>query len=126
MLRGVPKAKELLIVITIGVLMMPIVKLHAQHGTSPDGIDTWTGQITAINPETREITLAESAKKGSKTFVAVLPMNEGGKALQLSDLAVGQAVRIDYLKGELQDHGKKIKQNIILKVERLPESKPKK
>ena len=52
----------------------------AQHGTAEPGFypagfngDTWTGEVTAANEDTREFTLTHTKGNKSQTFVGVLP-----------------------------------------------------
>lgn len=117
------KIKALLVV---AILTLPLVVLHAQHGTSAEGLDTWTGQISALDPEKQEITLTDT-KKG-KSIVAVLAKEEvkqGDKAhgIQMSDLAVGQIVRFTYMKMDYKENGKKISRNLIVNIEIVSPSK---
>jgi hypothetical protein len=119
------KTKTLLIV---AILALPLTALHAQHGTSPEGLDTWTGQISALNPEKQEITLTDITKKGGKTIVASLPKEEvkqGDKThgVQMSDLAVGQVIRFTYMKMDYKENGKKISRNLIISIEIVSPSK---
>lgn len=119
------KTKTLLIV---AILAVPLTALRAQHGTSPEGLDTWTGQISALNPEKQEITVTDTTKKGSKSIVATLPNEEvkqGDKAhgIQMSDLAVGQVIRCTYMKMDYKEKGKKISRNLIVSIEIVSPSK---
>jgi hypothetical protein len=102
------------------ILVLPFFALYAQHGTSPDGLDTWTGQITVLNPDSQEITL--TAKKASEVFILpkeeVKPGEKRHKA-QFSDLSVGQYVRSVYLRMKQQINGKWVKANTILTIEEV-------
>ena len=119
------KIKALLV---IAILTLPLAALHAQHGTSAEGLDTWTGQISALDPEKQEITLTDTTKKGGKSIVASLPKEEvkqGDKAhgIQMSNLAVGQIVRFTYMKMDYKENGKKISRNLIVNIEIVSPSK---
>ncbi|MFI5103844.1 MAG: hypothetical protein ACHP79_02865 [Terriglobales bacterium] len=111
------KAKTLL----IALLAVPWLVLAAQHGTSPEGLDTWTGQITALNPDKQEITL--TARRASETFI--LPKEEvkpgeKGHILQFPDLSLGQSVRVVYLRMKHEINGKWVKINTIVTIEIAP------
>jgi len=111
----------------VAILALPLATLYAQHGTSPEGLDTWTGQISSLNPEKQEITLTDTTKKG-KSIVATLPKEEvkqGDKAhgIQMSDLAVGQVIRCTYMKMDYKENGKRISRNLIVSIEIVSPSK---
>jgi hypothetical protein len=105
--------KSKILFITVS-LVVPWLALSAQHGTAPDGLDTWTGQITALNPDKQEVML--TAKKASETFI--LPTGA-----QFPDLSVGQYVRVDYLRMKHQVDGKWVKINTIIKIENVSQRK---
>jgi len=116
------------ILLVAAILALPLAALHAQHGTSPEGLDTWTGQVSALNPETQEITLTDTTKKGSESVVATLPKEEvkqGEKAhgIQMSDLAVGQVIRFTYMKMVYKENAKKISRNLVVSIEIISPSK---
>ena len=115
-----PVGKKLKMMLIPVILALTFSILYAQHGTSPDGLDTWTGQITALNPDKQEITL--TAKKASETFI--LPTEEvkpGEKHhnLQFPDLSVGQYVRVVYWKMKQEINGKWVKMNTIITIEHV-------
>jgi hypothetical protein len=117
--------KTLLIV---AILALPLAALYAQHGTSPEGLDTWTGQISALNHEKQEITLTDTIKKSGKSIVATLPKEEVKQGdrphgIQMSDLEVGQVVRFTYMKMDYKEDGKKISRNLIISIEIVSPSK---
>ena len=112
--------KKLKMMLIPVISALTFVVVYAQHGTSPDGLDTWTGRITALNPDKQEITL--TAKKTSETFI--LPIAEGkpgekGHLLQFPDLSLGQYVRVTYLKMKHEVNGKWVKINTILTTEQV-------
>jgi hypothetical protein len=115
-----PARKKLKMMLIPVILALTFSVLYAQHGTSPDGLDTWTGQITALNPDKQEITL--TAKKASETFT--LPKEEvkpgeNHHILQFSDLSPGQHVRVVYLRMKQEINGKLVKINTILTIEKV-------
>lgn len=119
----------------ISALMSMLVVLlsgaSAQHGDArnpgnlPPGFmgDTWTGEITAVSPETREITLTAATKKGNETFVAYLPEHftqpESGKdaEVQMTDFGIGQHIRVYYISKNPKINGHKVKRNEIVRIE---------
>jgi len=115
-----PVLKKLKMMLIPVILALTFSVLYAQHGTSPDGLDTWTGQITALNPNKQEITL--TAKKASETFILpeeeVKP-GENHHVLQFSDLSLGQSVRVVYLRMKHEINGKWVKANTIITVEKV-------
>ena len=99
---------------------------NAQHGTSPEGVDTWDGRISAVDADKGEITLAALKNKSSEKFV--LPVEDvkpGGQphGLQLADLAVGQTVHVTYIKTSYSENGRKISRNMVLTIEIVEPSK---
>jgi len=108
------------ILVVAAVLTLAWIPSYAQHGTSPDGLDTWMGQITALNPDKQEITL--TAKKASETFI--LPKEEvkpgeKGHILQFPDLSLGQSVRVVYLRMKHEINGKWVKINTLVTIEKV-------
>ena len=117
-------------------LMGTMPRLGAQHGEAPDGYyppgfmgDTWTGQISAVDPEKREITLTATTKKGTETFVGYVPehfaVQRDGKPyeVQMSDFGAGQKLRVYYVPKNPKVNGQKIKRNEIIKIEAVPATK---
>jgi hypothetical protein len=103
----------------------------SQHGAAPNDYypvgysgDTWSGEVTTTNDETREITLTFT--KGSKieTFTGVL--QEGYKAklkdgtahdLKPSEIPKGTHLKVFYMPRTKKDGDKKIKYYEIFKLE---------
>jgi hypothetical protein len=115
-----PVRKKLKMMLIPVILALTFLVLYAQHGTSPDGLDTWTGQITALDPNKQEITL--TAKKASETFT--LPKEEvkpgeNHHILQFPDLSLGQYVRVVYLRMKQEINGKWVKMNTIVTIEKV-------
>ena len=109
----------------------------AQKGTAePDYYpmnysgDTWTGEVTSINEDTREFIL--TYKKGDKeqTFVGVLPkgytvkMKDGSDhEVKMADL-MGMRVKVYYMTKSKKDaNGGKVKINEVFKTKFLPKEK---
>ena len=102
-------------------LLLAIVAASAQHGSAPPGYypmgyagDTFTGTITAVNPDTRELTLTYSKGEKTENFVGVLKPGyrvngPNGKPmeLQMSDIPVGVKVTAYYMAKSRKVDGKK-------------------
>ncbi|HYL92393.1 MAG TPA: hypothetical protein VEW69_04480 [Alphaproteobacteria bacterium] len=130
------KTKTRFAAILAGVLFIGSAVSRAQHGEAPDGYyprgymgDTWTGQVSAVDPDKREITLTAATKKGPESFVAYLPehfsVQQGGKGheLQMSEFAIGQSLRLFYIAKDIKVEGQKVKRNEIIKIESLAPTK---
>ena len=101
----------------------------AQHGTAESGVyplpysgDTWTGEVTSINEDTREFTLTYKKGKKTETFVGVLPksykvrMSDGSTdELKMADL-VGKRFRAYYIVKSKKVDGQKVKWNDVFKI----------
>ena len=114
------------IIFIIGFVFLFTGTLMAQSGTAEPGYypsnyagETWTGEVTLANDDTRELTL--SYKKGAKEqkFVGILPkgytvkMKDGTKyEVKMSDL-MGMRVKVYYLTKTTKINGQKIKANEI-------------
>lgn len=107
----------------------------AQKGTAEPGYypmgyaaDTWTGEVTSVNEETREFTL--TYKKGDKeqTFVGVLPtgykvkMKDGSDhEIKLAELR-GLRIKVYYMTKSKKVNDQKVKTNEVFKIKFLPQS----
>ena len=98
------------------ILALTFFGLYAQHGKSPDGLDTWMGQITALNPDKQEITL--TAKKASETFILPKEQVKPGE-----NFSLGQSVRVVYVKMKQEINGKWVKMNTIIAIEKVAPQK---
>jgi opacity protein-like surface antigen len=111
-------------------LLMATSTARAQHATAPNGYyplgytgDTWSGQVSAVDPGKREITLTATTKKGAESFVAYVPghfsiqKNGKGYEVQMSDFVVGQGLRVYYMPKTAKVEGQKVKRNEIIKIE---------
>jgi hypothetical protein len=95
----------------------------AQHGTAPSGYyppgfagDMWTGEVIAVNDQTREITLAYRKKDRTETFTGVLPegyrakLQGGGfREVKVSEFPIGTLLRVYYMAKTRKVEGKKVK-----------------
>ena len=123
--------------------------VSAQHGKSEKGGlypfpyngDTWTGEIVAVDPTTRDISLPYTDKKGqSEKFTARLlpgltPFVKDHKGEKVSSLNLGDAVIVYYIaigqKYPVSDEHEKKKEipateNLIFELEVIPSNKDKK
>jgi hypothetical protein len=104
----------------------------AQHGTAEPGYfpfgyngDTWTGQVSAVDDSTREITLSYTDSKHHKTetFVAELPpgykshpKDQEPHDLKPSEIPIGTLVKIYYSVKTRKVGGVKTKYNEIVRI----------
>jgi hypothetical protein len=109
--------------------------LHAQHGTATDGFypvgyngDMWTGQVSAANDSSREITLVYTTSKKTETFVGVLEQGYKAKLkdgtlaeLKLSMIPTGTRLRVYYMAKNRKVNGQKEKFYEIFKMDFPPE-----
>jgi hypothetical protein len=107
-----------------------------QHGTAESGYwpfgyngDTWTGEVTAVNESTREITLVyrDAKHKKSQTFVAELPQgyktqpkDQAPHELKLSEIPIGTRVKVYYIERSRKVGGVKTKYNEIIRIVSAP------
>jgi hypothetical protein len=116
------------------------VNALGQHGRANSGYyspdyfgDTFTGEVTAVDDSTREITLTYEDTKHARaeTFVGVL--NEG-YTLKLKDgtthelkpsiLRVGGHLKVYYTTKIRKAEGRKVKVNTIIIIEGIPDATP--
>jgi len=107
--------------------------LLAQHGTAPNDYyppgyngDTWSGEVTSTNDDTREITLTYTKGSKTETFSGVL--QEGYKVklkdgtlheLKPSEISKGTQLMIFYMQKTRKDGDKKIKYYEIFRLQVL-------
>lgn len=105
--------------------------LQAQHGTAPNGYfpmgyagDTWTGEVSAVNNASREITLVYNNGKKTETFVGVLQqgykvkLKDGSLAeLKLSMIPAGTRLKVYYMAKDRKVSGRKEKFYEIFRME---------
>ena len=120
----------------IGFLVIFVGSSSAQQGTAepdyyPMGYfgDTWTGEVTFVNDDTREFTL--TYKKGNKvqTFIGVLPngytvkMKDGKDyEIKMSDL-VGLTIKAYYIPKSKKVNEQKVTTNGIFKIKFVTKDK---
>jgi hypothetical protein len=113
------------------LILMP--RSLAQHGTAPNDYyppgysgDTWSGEVTSTNDETREITLTYT--KGTKTETFTGMLQEGYKVklkdgtpheLKPSEISKGTHVMVFYRQKTGKDGDKKIKYYEIFRLQTL-------
>jgi hypothetical protein len=107
--------------------------LHAQHGEAGNGYfpigyagDTWTGEVSAVNDDTREITLVYNGAGKSETFVGVLQpgykakLKDGSLAeVTVSLIHIGRRMRVFYMAKERKVSGHKEKFYEIFRIDFL-------
>lgn len=105
--------------------------LSGQHGSAGSGYyplgygrDTWTGEVTAVNDATREITLTYKGKK-TESFTGVLI--EGYKVkvkdgstheLRVSAIPIGERLKVYYIQRTRKADGRKVRYDEIFGMER--------
>ena len=106
-----------------GVLLIFAGVLQAQHGTAPDGYyplgysgDKWTGAVTSVNDDTREITLTYTKGDKTETFTGVLKTGIKVKRRdgtetewKPSDIPIGTRIAVYYMAQTKRVEGQKVK-----------------
>lgn len=94
------------------------------------GGDTWTGEVTAFNEETREFTLTYTKGDKTQTFVGVLPKGYTVKMKDGTDHQVkmeelkGMRLKAYYMsKSKKEADGTKVKFNEVFKIKFLPKDR---
>lgn len=109
------------------------VPLWGQHGTAEAGYypmgfvgDTWTGVVTAVNDDTREITLTYTKSNRTQTFVGVLvegykvKLRDGSvRELKVSQIPIGSRIKVYYMPRQRKSEGKKVRYYGIFRIEFL-------
>ncbi len=98
----------------------------------PTMAETWKGVVSAVNDETREITLTQTKKDKVKTFTGVLKKGlmarrPDGQDFELkpSDVPIGATVTVTYRSRNRKDEqGKKASYNEIsnIAIDEMPKS----
>lgn len=127
--------KKLIFAFTV-LLCLSGVSL-AQKGTAesdyyPQGYagETWSGEVTSVNEDTREFTLTYTKGQKTQTFVGVLTkgftvkMKDGRDyEVKMADL-VGMRLKAYYItKSKKDSNGVKVKTNEVFKIKFLPKDK---
>lgn len=102
----------------------------AQKGTAEPGYypmsyagETWTGEVTAVNEDIRELTLSYTSNNKTQTFVGVLAkgytvkMKDGrDHEIKVSEL-MGMTIRAYYMtKSKKDPNGVKVKTNEVFRI----------
>jgi hypothetical protein len=116
------------------LLFLAVGGLQAQHGSAPNGYfpmgyagDTWTGEVSAVDDASREITLVYKSSKNTETFVGVLQqgykvkLKDGSLAeLKVSTIPIGTRLRAYYMAKNRKVNGQKEKFYEIFRTEFPP------
>jgi len=128
------------ILIAVAFLSMLILSVSAaaQHGTAPAGYfpmgysgDTWSGTVSAVNPDTRETVLTYKSQNKEESFTGVLKqgytIERGGKSIEveLQKLPLGSYMVAYYMAKTKNVDGKKTKYYEIFRFDLYP-TEPKK
>lgn len=122
------------VVLATCLLCLGASGLQAQHGQASNGYfpvgyagDTWTGEVSAVNDSTSEITLVYKGSKKTETFIGVLQqgykvkLKDGSLAeLKVSTIPSGTHLRVYYMAKNRKVNGQKEKFYEIFRVEFLP------
>jgi hypothetical protein len=109
----------------------------AQHGTAepdyyPSGFngDTWSGEVTAANEDTREFTLTYTKGNDTQTFVGVLAegytvkMKDGRDYLIKMKELMGMRIKAYYITKKKKDaNGVKTETHEVFKIKFFPKEK---
>jgi hypothetical protein len=86
--------------------------------------DTWTGEVSAVNDDNREITLFYKSSKATETFVGVLQqgykvkLKDGSLGeLKVSTIPTGTRLRVYYMARNRKVNGQKEKFYEIFRME---------
>ncbi len=118
---------------TFCLVLILLSRARAQHGSAADGYypfgyagDTWSGEVTSMNDDTREITLTYNKGSKTETFTGVL--QEGYKVklkdgtsheLKASEVLKGTHLMIFYMPKTKKDGDKKVKYYEIFRIQVL-------
>ncbi len=118
---------------TFCLVLILLSRARAQHGSAADGYypfgyagDTWSGEVTSTNDDTREITLTYNKGSKTETFTGVL--QEGYKVklkdgtsheLKASEVLKGTHLMIFYMPKTKKDGDKKVKYYEIFRIQVL-------
>jgi len=127
------KIREIVLALIIGTTLAA-----AQHGSAPGGYfpsgyagDTWSGTVTAVNPDTREIVLSYKGKNKDETFHGILQTGykrtgADGKPFEvdMANIPLGSYMVAYYMEKTKKVDGQKIKYYEIFRFDWYP-AKPK-
>ena len=111
------------------VVLMSSSASPAQKGTAETGYypmnytgDTWTGEVTSVNEDTRELTLTFKKKDKDETFVVVLPKGYSHKMadgtereVKLTDL-MGMRLKVYYVAKSKKVDDQKVRFYEVFKI----------
>jgi hypothetical protein len=125
--------------IAVGILISTATVYAAQYGTAENGYypegyygQTFTGEVTSTNDETREVTLSFTNSKNGKAqlFIGVL---EEGYSIKLKDgnlhevkpsgMRPGGVIKVYYMPTTKKVGGQKTKINVIFLIEGYPNAR---
>jgi hypothetical protein len=107
--------------------------LHAQHGEAGNGYfpigyagDTWTGEVSEVNDDTREITLVYDGAGKTETFVGVLQHGYKAKLkdgslteVKVSLIHIDRRMKVYYMAKERKVSGRKERFYEIFRIDFL-------
>jgi uncharacterized protein YdbL (DUF1318 family) len=120
--------------VVFGGLLSPRTTL-AQRGTAESGYwpmgyngDTWTGEVVAVNDDTREVTLRYTKGKKTQTFIGELVpgykvrLKDGStRELRVSEIGLGRRIKVYYMERTRMVNGKKSKYCEIFRMTNAPQ-----
>ncbi len=118
---------------TFCLVLILLSRARAQHGSAADGYypfgyagDTWSGEVTSTNDDTREITLTYNKGSKTETFTGVLQVGYKVKLkdgtsheLKASEVLKGTHLMIFYMPKTKKDGDKKVKYYEIFRIQVL-------
>jgi len=118
---------------TFCLVLILLSRARAQHGSAADGYypfgyagDTWSGEVTSMNDDTREITLTYNKGSKTETFTGVLQVGYKVKLkdgtsheLKASEVLKGTHLMIFYMPKTKKDGDKKVKYYEIFRIQVL-------
>ncbi len=125
------------LVVSVALLFICAGISVAQHGTAepdyyPMGFngDTWSGEVTAANEDTREFTLTYTKGNKTQTFVGMLAkgytvkMKDGRDyEIKMADL-MGMRIKAYYITRNKKDaNGVKVETHEVFRIKFLPKEK---
>lgn len=125
------------LVLSLALMLLCTGIAAAQHGTAepdyyPSGFngDTWSGEVTAANEDTREFTLTYTKGSNTQTFVGVLAegytvkMKDGRNYLIKMSELMGMHVKAYYITRKKKDaNGVKVETHEVFKLKFFPKEK---
>lgn len=127
------------VILAIGLVLVIGATAHGQHGSAPAGYypptyagDTWTGIVTSVSDQSREITLTYANKDKTETFIGILQagykinLKDGStRELKPSNIPIGAHLIVYYTAATKKVDGKKIKTYEIFKLAQIVDDQKK-